>query len=451
VRRLTGMLLTALGAAVLVGAMTANVLVLRSRGNEPRPTAVDFAGSADPHAVTDEIISFFEGRVQRDPVDYLSYTKLGEAYLRQARETGDVTAYQRAEATFLRALQINGDDSIARADLATALYSTHDFQGALTIAESVYDGDSSATQALALIGDANLALGNYPEAYRAYGRLSEVASGPSVLSRLAYLDELRGNRDRAIDVMAEAEAAAAKGRRSPETIAFYRLQLGALYFGGGRYENAEQWYQAALDVFPGYYQALAGLGNVEAARRHFDKAIDYYARSVDAVPQPSVLAALGDAYMQIGDTKSAREQYDTVGFIAQLATINKVVYNRELALYYADHGVETGKAVELALAELDVRKDVFGYDAAAWALYRDGRADEAAPFMEQALRLGTNDARMLFHAGMIYDALGKKEEAGDYLELALELNPHFSVLQEPVARQALAEIEAGGSLAQAEE
>lgn len=450
-RRLTGILLTVLGAVVLAGAMTATVLVLRSRDDEPHPTAVDLLGTADPRAVTDEVISFFEGRVQRDPVDYLSYTKLGEAYIRQGRETGDITAYQRAEVSFSRALEISRDDPIARAGLATALYSMHDFQKALSIAERVYAEDPSATQALALIGDANLALGNYPEAYRAYGQLSEEASGPSVLSRLAYLDELRGNRDRAIDVMAKAEEAAVKARRSPGTIAFYRLQLGALYFGGGRYDSAEQWYQAALDVFPGYYQTLAGLGNVEAARGHFDKAIDYYTRSVAAVPEPSVLAALGDAYMRTGDAKSAQEQYDTVEFIGELASINKAVYNRELVLYYADHDIETGKAVELAVAELDVRKDVFGYDAAAWALYRDGRTAEAAPLMEQALRLGTNDARMLFHAGMIASALGRKQEAGVYLERALDLNPHFSVLQEPVARQALAEIRASDSLAQAEE
>lgn len=448
--RRVGWLLTLLGSAVLIGSAIAAVLVLRSQSDDPQPSAISVTG--DPHFVTDQDIAFWQQRIERDPVDFASLDKLGEAYLLQARETGDIGAYQRAQASFISALQIRPDDSFSQAYLATALYSTHDFQGALEIAQKVYAADSSATQALALVGDANLAMGNYDAAYEAFGKLSNVAFGPSVLSRLSYLDELRGDRQTAIRVMSEAEAGAVKARRPPESIAFYRLQIGNLYFSIGQYSKASKWYQAALQVFPGYYLALAGMGNVQAAGGHYEIAIHYYQQSVAAVPQPVVLAALGDAYARVGDTKSAQQQYDTVDFIGHLAAINKVVYNRELVLFYADHGIKTDTAVDLALTELDVRKDVFGYDAAAWALYKDGRPAEGAPLMEQALKLGTNDARMLFHAGMIDDALGKKQEASAYLERALKLNPHFSLLLEPVARQALANITAGGDgLVQAKE
>ncbi len=436
-QRRLGMLFTAVGAAVLLAAAIATFVLLRSQSDDPQPAAVDLSGYGDPHFVTEQDISFYQQRVQRDPVDFASYDKLGEAYYQQARETGDIGAYQRAEAAFFQALSIRPDDIVSQADMATALYSTHNFAGALQIAQQVYATDSSATQALALVADANLAMGNYDAAYAAYGKLSNAASGPSVFSRLSYLDELRGDRETAIKVMSEAEAAAAQAKRSPESIAFYRLQLGTLYFGSGEYDKAATWYNAALDVFPGYHQALAGLGNVEAARGHYDKAIDHYQQSVAAVPQPTVLAALGDTYAKIGDLNSAQKQYDTVEFIGHLAAINQVVYNRELALFYADHDIKTGTAVDLALTELKVRRDVFGYDAAAWALYKDGRAAEAEPYLQLAVRLGTNDARMLFHAGMIENALGNGQEAAMYLQRALDLNRHFSVLQETQARQTL--------------
>jgi tetratricopeptide (TPR) repeat protein len=112
-------------------------------------------------------------------------------------------------------------------------------------------------------------------------------------------------------------------------------------------------------------------------------------------------------------------------------------------MFYADHGIHTSEAVDLAIAELDVRHDAYGYDAAAWALYRDGRPTDAAPYVLQALALGTRDAKMLFHAGLIDQANGYNARAKDELMQALDLNPHFSVLLEQEARQALAQLEAG--------
>ncbi len=57
--------------------------------------------------------------------------------------------------------------------------------------------------------------------------------------------------------------------------------------------------------------------------------------------------------------------------------------------------------------------------------------------MTEALKLGTKDAGMFYHAGMIQAALGEKEKAREYLKRALETNPHFSVLQAEKAREAL--------------
>ena len=69
----------------------------------------------------------------------------------------------------------------------------------------------------------------------------------------------------------------------------------------------------------------------------------------------------------------AQTQYGTVEVIATLAEINQQVYNRQLATYYADHDLKVDEALRLTTAELSVRKDVYGYDAQAWALYKNGR------------------------------------------------------------------------------
>jgi tetratricopeptide (TPR) repeat protein len=73
----------------------------------------------------------------------------------------------------------------------------------------------------------------------------------------------------------------------------------------------------------------------------------------------------------------------------------------------------------------------------AWTLYRRGDFEGAAEASREALRLGTKNALMHFHAGMIAAARGEREEAIELLEDALEINPHFSVLYAPEARETL--------------
>jgi hypothetical protein len=57
--------------------------------------------------------------------------------------------------------------------------------------------------------------------------------------------------------------------------------------------------------------------------------------------------------------------------------------------------------------------------------------------MLQALRLGTRDARLFYHAGMIERALGNVGAAAGYLRLALDTNPHFHLRQADEARRTL--------------
>jgi len=93
--------------------------------------------------------------------------------------------------------------------------------------------------------------------------------------------------------------------------------------------------------------------------------------------------------------------------------------------------------LKLALAELKTRKDVFGYDAAAWAEYKNGDYKAAQTYIVEAMALGTQDARLYYHAGMIAFALGNKSEARQLLQEALTINPYFSILHAEVARNTL--------------
>jgi len=100
---------------------------------------------------------------------------------------------------------------------------------------------------------------------------------------------------------------------------------------------------------------------------------------------------------------------------------------------------------------LQRRHDIYTYDTLAWVYDKNGRYADAWKAMEQALHLGTRDALLFFHAGMIAHGLGKREQARDYLHQALTLNPHFHLIQTEVAQRMLTELESRPSAAAAVE
>lgn len=390
----------------------------------------------------DEVIEFWRDRFQRDPRDYISLTFLGQAFIRKARETGDISTYERAEAALRKALDLNPQYESTLAYLASVLFVKHDFQGALELADRVYSFDPRALQALATLGDAHLELGNYDQAEAAYQQLLERSPSPPVYGRLARLTWLKGRPEEALDLMQQAADEAKGVGLTGESVAWYEVQLGELYFNTGRYREAAGHYAAALGVFDNYYLALAGLAKVRAGQGRYDEAIDLYERTVAIIPQPEFLAALGDLYTITGQPDKAQRQYDTVEFIGNLAAINQVIYNRQLVLFYANHDLKVGEALELATRELVVRKDIYGFDALAWALYKNGRYAQAAEAIAEAMQLGTRDALLYYHAGMIYQSRGDHQSARRMLAEALSMNPHFDPLQSRIAALTLQQINA---------
>lgn len=388
----------------------------------------------------DEAIRLFEAKVRQEPRSPTNLTLLGQMHLRRGRETGDAASYQRAEEAFNRALEILPGDVAATTFLAATLYSQHRFAEALALARQAYTAAPDNVQALATLGDAHLALGNYQDAEAAYQELMRLSPTPSALARLAHMEELYGRPEKALELMLRAASEALKSGQVGEDLAWYLLQVGELYFNTGQIDRAASHFQAALSAFPNYYLALSALARARAAQGNLNDAISLYQRSISILPQPSALAALADIYSSLGNSQQAHTLLDTISLIASLQALNQQLYNRELVLFYADHDLKLPEALAMAQQELEMRKDVFGYDALAWALFKNGRLAEAQQAMEQALKLGTRHASLFYHAGMIYYALGDREQARAYLEHALELNPHFSFLLAHSARLTLKEL-----------
>jgi tetratricopeptide (TPR) repeat protein len=189
--------------------------------------------------------------------------------------------------------------------------------------------------------------------------------------------------------------------------------------------------------FPGYVHAQAALARVAAARGLYGRASALYRSAVAKLPLPQYEGALGDVLRLAGNPAEAEHAYEVVAATEELLRANGVRTELETALFDLDHGRDPVDALARARDAYRERRSIEGDDVLAWALYKNGRCGEALAHSERAHRLGTRDALKTFHRGMIELCLGRDTAGRASLARALELNPHFSLLYAPVAREAL--------------
>jgi tetratricopeptide (TPR) repeat protein len=387
------------------------------------------------------IIRSLEEKVRRHPDDFVAYIKLAGYYLQRQRETGSIEYLTLAERAARASLAIMPPEQNygGLAALAQAEYALHNFATARDHATRLTEVNATKSVGLQILSDALLELGEYESALRVLDRLQNLA-GQTVdtQTRLARSALLRGRPEDAARYLSRAVVLAlAQAPPQRETVAWCRWQLGETAFASGEYATAERHYRDALTTFPDFFRAVASLGRVRAARGDLAGAIVQYERVVHLVPDPTFVAALGDLYALVGRDQAAAAQYELVEKIAQLGAVNGLLFNRQLALFYADHDRKAEEAYSLATKEYAIRRDVYGADTVAWTALKAGKMAEAQAAIQEALRLETRDARLFYHAGMIADAAGDRARAREYLTRALTLSPEFDPLQATLARKTL--------------
>ena len=145
--------------------------------------------------------------------------------------------------------------------------------------------------------------------------------------------------------------------------------------------------------------------------------------------------------MQRAATDEAQRQYELIALIDELYRANGIDTDMQTAIFLADHDLQPDEAVRQAMAVYSKQPDsIYAADAVAWTLYKADRAADALPYVEQALSLGTMDSSVHFHAGLVHNALGNSTQAREHLAAALEMNPHFSLINAPIAERTLAEL-----------
>jgi tetratricopeptide (TPR) repeat protein len=250
------------------------------------------------------------------------------------------------------------------------------------------------------------------------------------LARLARFDYVHGRVASAQRrLLAALLTASARMQPPRETLAWIRWQLGELAFSVGDYERAGSWYRSGLVTHPTQVALLGSLARLLAGAGRTTEAVALYEKAIAIDPVPPIVAALADIYAMQGNTSRSRELLDRIG--------SDPLDSRHIANIDADHDVHLDEAYSLAQKDWSQRHDVFGADTLAWTALKAGRLEEARAAIESARRLGTRDARILYHAGMIALAEGDRKNGRRLLQESLALNPRFDLLQARRAREAL--------------
>jgi tetratricopeptide (TPR) repeat protein len=395
---------------------------------------------------TDSRIQFLQSRVSADPDSTANYNRLASAYLQKARETGDLTYYDLAEKAVRKSLELESSHEQAASTfslLSTIEFSKHNFRQAAEYAERALQLDPQDLGAAVSAGDAYAELGEYETARKYYAKLdlARHAQRPSLqylkLSRQAGLALAVGNPKEAISSLEQAVEISNHFQLPRENVAWTQFTLGETYLQLGDPSGAEKAFRASLNSFPGYHRAYGGMAQLRVAQKRYNEAVANYERAIAVIPLPSYVAGLGDVYAKLGKSSEAEKQYQLVEYIAALSFLSKNVYNRELAMFYADHERKLTSATELAHREFEVRHDLYTQDALAWTLFKSGKTTDALNAARVIENYKVQDPILLYHLATIYESAGEKEKSRSYFKAALAVNPQFHIFYADQARELL--------------
>ncbi len=340
------------------------------------------------------------------------FLRLGWAFVSKARVSSDPGYYKLAELCAQSAT--NSDDSDAlllRGHISDAL---HRFADAEAIARKLIEVPHARWESFALLGDALMEQGKLDEAIGAYQRMIDIRPCMQTYARVAHLRWLKGDLEGALELMRIAVEASTT--RDPEPAAWAYTRLGLYQLQAGNSKEAAWSAQRATEFIADYPAALVLQAKLFVNENKTGDALSVLKRGAAASPLPENQWFLADVARAAGDNELATKTE------ASIQQRGKAEDPRSFALFLATRKQKADDALKSAQQEFETRRDVFTYDALAWASFANGRLEDAATFSKKALREGTRDARLQTHAAIIAAAT-KSPDAATLLKTATSLRP----------------------------
>jgi tetratricopeptide (TPR) repeat protein len=404
----------------------------------PRVSAVAVPRTSgfSERAERDVQIRVWNQALDADPTSAAALGQLAALHAQRAREGGSWDDYLAAEGYARRSIAKRTNRNAKTAvTLVSVLLAQHRFVEARDIAAALVRREPDIPQYRSLLGEVAMELGDYATAGVMLDSLWRERAMLSIAPRLARWAELNGYPADARRLLETARDDALRRSDVPkETKSWFQFRVGDLALRTGRLRTAEAAFRDGLAIEPEDPRLLAAMARLFAVRGDPAEAIAWGDRAIAVQLDPATLGVVGDAYAALGDRAKAAEYFRTMEVAV---TAQPGPFHRAWSLYLLDHNVRVDEVLGKARKELEQRRDIYGYDLVAWSLHRAGRDQAADAMMREALCLGTPDAMLWFHDGMIARARGDAGRARASLERALSINAHFHASQPVEARAVL--------------
>jgi tetratricopeptide (TPR) repeat protein len=187
---------------------------------------------------------------------------------------------------------------------------------------------------------------------------------------------------------------------------------------------------------------MSGLAMVQAARKNYPQAIELLVKASQVLPEHIFIEQLADLYSAMGQKEEAAQIEKKALDAFALHESDGWNVDREYAAFCLNHNINISESKTRAEKQYKMRpENIDALDTYAWALYKSGSANDAIPFIEQAMKMKTINPNLHYHAGMIYAKAGNKEKAISELQFALTENQYLTPLTMQEAHTTLASLE----------
>ncbi|MEV3887170.1 tetratricopeptide repeat protein [Streptomyces griseoincarnatus] len=437
------LLASAAGTAVLGGVLV--TLPWGGQAPPPAPTpqerALAAVTSGVPAALPDleALAAERERHLRKHPRDARAWAELGAAQVEHGVRLADPRYWPRAEKALRTALEVRKDNVPALRAMAVLANARRDHASARAWGEAARKLEPGRWTTYPPLIEASAGLGDDEETGRLLEKLMELRSGPAVMARAAAVYRDRGWREDAAAKIADAASASGE----PAERAAYLERAGQLAWERGDREDALRHFREAVRTDPDQRAAQAGQGRALAALGRTTEALSAYRTALARHPRPEYALELGELYESLGMRPAAEVQYALLRERVRLAAAHGADEELVLGRFEADHG-DARAAVRRLRAEWERQPSTEVADALAWALHRAGEDEEALPFAVRATEGtkggGVRSALFAYHRGTIERSLERYGAARRHLAEALQINPWFSPLHAPLAKEALARL-----------
>ncbi|GIV98479.1 MAG: hypothetical protein KatS3mg057_3136 [Herpetosiphonaceae bacterium] len=375
----------------------------------------------------DEAIEQFNKVIELDPQGAAGYYGRAISHWDRAYIAGYnwQTELEAARDDLRKAIEARPNDALYWLYLGYILQSLDDpgandaLQQAIAIAEQDLKRNADNAFAHSLIGETQLALGDYAEAIESLEWAVELnPNHANAFYNLGRAYQSNFDYQRAIEAFAQA------ARLDPESARF-KQALGQAYFENDELEQALDVLNEAIALDPGDAQSYTTLGRTYFRLGEYDSAIDAFSKAIEINPNdPDLHNWLGLSYLDIGEFEHA---VDAFRASIDLAPDDPVLhYNLGRASY--DLG-EYDSAVDAFSASIE--RDSQNPDAQYWlgrTYYGQDNYDPALQAIDNAIALSPNEALYHYYRGLITSALGDSQAAIDAYNKAIETDIYGDIL-----------------------